>query len=533
MLDRLIGNLRFALGVAGYLRHPVTVEAGRAHVRDQVPRREASFLDLAERGIYQNRRSPYRRLLEHAGIDHAALTRLVGEHGLEGALERLYQAGVYVSYEELRGRKPVRRGNLEFTVKVSDFDNPLLTAFSESRTSGSRSSGTRVFLDLTMLEIEAYQLAAACDAHGAIGRPLAVWRPQPPSSVGVNAMLRYTKFGMRPSAWFSQGGFRFDAGGWRGAIYLGYVSIMSRVVRQPFPWPRFVPQDRADIVADWLAGQKRRDGTAAVLDTSVSGATRVCQNALDRGLDISGSIVIVGGEPLTEARGRIIHAAGATAIDRYAMLEAGTVALGCARPTEVDDMRLVREKLAVFNKDKTVGAQGETVPALVYTTLLPNCQMIMLNAESGDYGIVEERDCGCGLGAAGYATHIAGVRGYDKLTSEGITFMGSELYRLVEETLPARFGGHATDYQLVEEDDNGIPKVSIVASPRLGEIDDAAVIEVVLGELKNYYAVGRLATTQWRQGQTLRVIRREPYASGGRKILPLHILRSANKAGRG
>jgi hypothetical protein len=526
MLDRLLGNARVALGLAGFLRRTIDAEAGRAEIRRRLATREDSFLDLARRGIYENPKSPYRRLLRHAEIDLPALTRMVRELGLEATLERLYDAGVYVSFEELRGRKPIRRGDLEFQARVSDFDNPLQRTLMSAQTSGSRSQGTRVYLDLDMLAEESAHIASLFGAHRVSGRPIALWRPQPPAAAGMIAMLRYVQIGMRPQAWYSQDRFHLDAGGWRGALYLGYMTLVSYLVRRPFPWPRFTPQSRAAVLAEWLAA-KKHSGTPAVLDTSVSGATRVCLVAAERGLDLSGSAFLVGGEPVTPARAAIMAAAGTTYIDRYSMMEAGVISIGCAAPTAADDMHVVTDKLIALSRDKLVGARGETVPALAYTTLLPTCSMVMLNAESGDYGDLEERQCGCPLGELGYTSHLSGVRGYDKLTSEGITFMGSELFRLVEETLPARFGGHATDYQLVEEEENGIPKVSIVASPALGEIDEGAIVEVVLQGLRGYYTVGALMTEQWRQSETLRVLRREPYTSGHRKILPLHILQKA------
>jgi hypothetical protein len=531
MLDRLIGNLRFAAGLAGYLRRPIGVEAARSEIAERMASREESFLDLARRAIYDNPGSPYRRLLIHAGIELADLTRMTRELGLKETLGRLYDAGVYVSFEELRGRKPICRGDLEFTVKVSDFDNPLLTAFVAAHTSGSRSQGTRVYVDLERLASEAAQLACLFDAHGVFGRPLAVWHPQPPAAVGMNEMLRCSRIGMRPEVWFSQDHFHLDAGGWRGAIYLAYATVISNLVRKPFPWPRFVPQQRAVAVAEWLAASKRH-GRPAILDCSASGATRVCLAAAERGLDIGGTAFMVGGEPITPAKIEIMRTAGIIILDRYNMMEAGVVAIGCAASSQPDDMHIVTEKLLAITRDKEVGSNGETVPALAYTTLLTNCAMVMLNAESGDYADLEERNCDCSLGRLGYSTHITGLRAYDKLTSEGITFMGSELFRLVEETLPTRFGGHATDYQVVEEEENGIPKVSIIASPRLGEIDEPAVVEAVLEGLKNYYTVGPLMAEQWRQAQTLRILRREPYATGRRKILPLHIRQAGGNAPR-
>jgi hypothetical protein len=37
--------------------------------------------------------------------------------------------------------------------------------------------------------------------------------------------------------------------------------------------------------------------------------------------------------------------------------------------------------------------------------------------------------------------------------------------------LPARFGGNPTDYQFVERERHGLPKVSLVVSPHIGSLD--------------------------------------------------------------
>ena len=49
-----------------------------------------------------------------------------------------------------------------------------------------------------------------------------------------------------------------------------------------------------------------------------------------------------------------------------------------------------------------------------------------------------------------------------------MNFLGADLIRLIEEVLPARFGGAPTDYQFVErEDARGLPKVDLRVSPRI------------------------------------------------------------------
>jgi hypothetical protein len=420
LIDRLLGNARFAIGLYGFMRNPTSLAAARASIRRQLAERETSFLDVMKRAVYARPDSPYLRLLRHAGIGLGDLEAMVASYGLRATLQSLYDGGVYLTHEEFSGRRPVQRGSLRFEVKVSDFDNPLLTAFSAVQSSGSRSAGTRVYIDLSMMEGEAEHIICFMDAHGALGRPIAIWSPAPPLTQGLNNFFRYSRIGARPEAWFSQTKIPWTPAGARAAAYIAYSSLLTRLAGRPLPMPRYTPRTEGIRVARWL-GRQRRAGRPGLVDCSVSSATRVCLAAREAGLDIAGSMFRTGGEPLTEAKEAIIAAAGCHVIDRYQMTETGVIALGCAARDEVDDMHVVLDKFEVLQRDKVVGAAGETVPALVYTTLRPNCRAIMLNAESGDYGTLSQRHCGCPLDELGYSLHLSGVRAYDKLTSEGVT----------------------------------------------------------------------------------------------------------------
>ena len=107
------------------------------------------------------------------------------------------------------------------------------------------------------------------------------------------------------------------------------------------------------------------------------------------------------------------------------------------------------------------------------------------------------------------STHLHRIRSYEKLTTEGNHFLGSDLHALVDEVLPGRFGGAPTDYQLVEEEVRGLPKLSVVVGPRIGEVAEDEVLSEVLGFLRQKPR-NRLMADVWAQGDTLRVVRREP-----------------------
>ena len=171
------------------------------------------------------------------------------------------------------------------------------------------------------------------------------------------------------------------------------------------------------------------------------------------------------------------------------------------------------------------GGAGDPVPVNVYTTLDYTTPKLMLNVESDDYGVLERRSCGCLLEQVGYDLHLHTIRSWEKLTSEGMNFIGADLMKIVEEVLPGRFGGNPTDYQFLEEEERGLPKVTLLVSPRIGPVDEAAVSDLVLSYLGGAPGSAMDYSDRWREGETLRVRREEPVATQASKILALHTVR--------
>jgi hypothetical protein len=107
-----------------------------------------------------------------------------------------------------------------------------------------------------------------------------------------------------------------------------------------------------------------------------------------------------------------------------------------------------------------------------------------------------------------------------------MTFLGHDLIRLVEEVLPARFGGGPTDYQFVEVERDGLPRVDLLVSPRLGPLDEPAVAAAVLAFLDHIPGAAQTDFgDRWRQGGTLAIRRAEPLHTAASKVLALHVAR--------
>lgn len=513
---------RYAGGIRGFLQQSLSSADCRRMVVDQKARRQETFLSMLERGVYGHARSPYRRLLEHAGVRFEDAAALVHQLGLEGALDALYDRGVYVTIDEFKGRKPIVRDGVTIETRTGDFDNPLLVHHYETRTGGSRGPRTRLVVDLDLLAYEAAQTQIFLSAFAIEDRPVGIWREVLPGPVGIKTFLRHTKIGGRVLAWFTPRQPIARLEDVKYQMFTLATAVISRLAGKAMPMPVHVPPADPARIAGWLAAQKA-SGHPAILDTNTSAAVRTCLAAKELGLDISGSFFRVSAEPYTPAKDAIIRERGCQTASHYSCAEVGYMGMACAHPDAVDEVHLMTDKVALVQRQKKVGGSDISVGALAFTTVLPSCPKLMLNVELGDYATVTTRRCGCLLDELGFDTHLHDVRSWEKLNSAGVTFLGTELIALVEDVLPSRFGGHAMDYQFVEEEEAGLPRVSLFIHPRLDDIDQRAVLDTVLTELGGCPGGGLMADT-WRANGTLRVRRQEPYTTGAFKLLPLHIL---------
>jgi len=517
----------FARGLRGFYARPIGLAEARATVRRRLDEREANFLRVAESRIFAHPQSPYRPLFAAAGCSLGDLRALVRRHGLEPALAELHRAGVYVSFEEFKGRVPLVRGGRELPLRPSAFDNPLPENAFESSTGGGTGATSRLRLDLGYLAAQAPNHMLMRDAHGVLDVPSALWRPTLPFSGGTSQALRAARFGHPMHAWFTPGTGAHMRRLAKFRQLTRLIVLLGRVYGGVVPRPRRVPLDRAEQIAQWLREQLDGHG-ACVLQTTVSQSLRVCLAAVERGIDLHGAVCMDSGEPPSDAKVRGITDSGARYVPNYAFSEGGIVAAGCAKPADSTDVHLYADLFALVQQPREIPGAGATVGAFHFTSLTPAAPKVLLNVELDDYGLVEERDCGCPLGDLGYARHLRRIQSFQKLTGEGMTLVGSEVIGILESTLPRRFGGSPLDYQLLEEEDErGFTRLSIVVSPRVALADEAAVVETVAQAFEEGSAGAQASGAMWRAAGSLRVRRCEPFRSAVGKQLALHV------AGRG
>jgi hypothetical protein len=513
-----LGHVRLAHALPDFLREPVSAEGAKAYIRERMQTRPQVFLQMLDRAVFGNPRSPYLQLFQAAACQPGDVRCLVAREGVEGTLRELQRAGIYVTLEEFKGRVPAVCGSRTFEFSEADFDNPTAPTHFGTSSGGSRGRPTRVSVSLTHIAQTVPHWAVWFAAHGWSSQPVVFWTPVH-AGVAIG-QLRYAKTGQRFVKWFSL----CDGATFKDRMAAAYVHGVIRRAAG-FPRPEPVALGRAWVVGEFIAALAHQGPTPCV-NVSPSVAVRISRAMQQRGVSLANVAFLLRGEPLTSERKAVIEASGARAVQTYGFAEGGTVGSQCPAPAEADDVHVFLDAFAVIGRDRPPHT-SDSVKALLMTALRPACPKIMLNTEIGDCGVLETRPCGCLLDTVGYNQHIHGIRSFEKLNGEGVTFFGADLQRLLEKSLPERFGGSVGDYQLLEEQDaHGIAHHTLVVSPDVGPLDEGTLRTAFLGELRRISGSYRLMVNLWEQADSLEVSRRSPVQTGRGKILPFIALGS-------
>ncbi len=506
---------RLARELPAFLRTPLSLQQARSEIKLRLEQREQRFLALARDAIYSDPTSPYLKLLRSAGCEQGDLEKLVTSEGLEGALGRLADKGVGVAFEEFKGYSDAIRGSDRFTFAESDFDNPLVDARIVMRSGGTRSAGTTVPIGLPYIGDMSGNTAVALSANGLEDYDHAIWM----FSTGLMLSIRLAKLGRSPLAWF----YPVDSRTWKLRAGAKWMRFLGARAGHRLPPPDFVDLQNPLRMARWLRDQLH-EKRKVCLTCYASSAARVSTAAVNDGIELEGACFITIGEPYTSAKRQAIEKSGARGVDHFGMTEAGLIGFSCPNATAPDDVHFFRDTYGLIQRPRAVSVDGAEIDAFLITTLLRSAPKIMLNTDTGDYGQVDRRACGCDLESIGLCDHISDIRSFEKLTSEGMTFVKSNLTRILEEALPARFGGASSDYQVVEQEGaDGYQELTLLIAPEVGPLDEQQAAKAFLDELQSEGGYQRMGASIWRQLETVKVRRRNPVATKAGKILPYHL----------
>ena len=155
-VDTFLMYARFMGGLPAHLRSHLTVEQAQEAVRRGLAGRDDNFLRIARRTIYGHTLQPVSadaatgrvRVRRHRGLGPRAWPR--------ADPCALRAEGVYVTFEEYKGRRRIERGDRDGRADDHAFDNPLARRGYEGSTGGSTGrKGNRVGTDLDNLTSQA------------------------------------------------------------------------------------------------------------------------------------------------------------------------------------------------------------------------------------------------------------------------------------------------------------------------------------------------------------------------------------------
>ena len=510
---------RFLRRLPAFLRHRIDVPEARGILRRRLERREEDFLTLVRLGVYARPGSVYQQMLELVGCEYGDLESLVRQHGLEAALEMLLRQGIYLTGDELKGRRAIVRGGTSIEARHDDLQNPLIRGELLRYRIGSRGSRQPVAVSLAAVRERSVNLCLSYDARGGIGWQHAYW--EVPGGAVMTHVLECHPFQGPPARWFSQ----LDPAApglhprYRWSVRL--TRWAAAVAGAALPRPTYVPLDAPFPIIEWMLDTLRR-GETPHLKTYASSAARLCQIALAHGIDLTGVHFTVTGEPATEARLATIRRTGARATPRCGASETGLIGIGCLKPEVCDELHLFQDLNAVIQPGSWK-LDTLTPRTLLVTALRPTARMVLLNASLGDEATLGPRACGCPMEQLGWTVHLHSIRSPEKLTAAGMNFRDVDVERVLERVLPDRFGGGPTDYQLVEDvTPGGESRLRLLVHPAVGPLDVQQVAATFLAAIGHGSGVERVMSLLWREAGVVNVERRVPIVTSAGKILHLH-----------
>ncbi len=501
---------RFVAGFPRFIRQTLNEESARAILSERLRNREANFLRLVRATVFDYPPSPYLQLMKDAGCALGDLETLVSQDGLDAALGKLEISGVRVTFEEMKGRTPLVRGGKTIEIDDYSFDNPLNFQSVTSQTTGSTGKPTRANLELGHITALAPARMLSQVANDVFGRPTIVYRAGLPSAAAISNILTAIMVGNPVRHWFSPVSASDIDAPVRFRIANGLMPILTRASGRPFPRMEVVPIRDAVVVARAARMLVDQEGSC-VVRCAVSTSLAVALAAIAAGIDLTGVAFMGAAEPPSDAKVKGIRESGARYVTNYAMNEAGMIGAGCPNGLDQTDVHFMRDSLAVVPASRLIDGGGDASIGFAFTSLLPTAPKILINVDSDDHGVLEERRCGCLFDELGFSQHIRQVRSTSKLTGRGVTLVATDIVRVIEEVLPLRFGGTPQDYQLVEEEDsNGRTMLTLLVSPSISISDERAPAIALYDALAAGRPGASFSGAILKGGEAVRVRREKP-----------------------
>jgi hypothetical protein len=172
-------------------------------------------------------------------------------------LQALAARGVFVSYDEFKGRCPAVRGSQRFGFSSDDFNDPRLSNHVLAATSGTRGVPVSVPIDADHIAELAPSWSIFLDEHNCLDEPLIFWTP---GHAGVAARyLACARAGRKYAQWF----ISEDVASVASRTYAEYVHRFSRWAGS-FPAPARASFAEPERVLHYILTLLNRRSTSCV-----------------------------------------------------------------------------------------------------------------------------------------------------------------------------------------------------------------------------------------------------------------------------
>lgn len=527
MLQKLQRYHEFRRTLERLLPVRLSLEECEHQIQQRLERREQTFLELAQRAIFHNPKNPYHHLLRDAGIGFEDLKGSAHRSGLDATLKQLRDEGIFLTFEEYKGRQPLVRRGKRYPFSMQDLRIPHhADNFITTSTGGSTGAAIHLPLSLTSALVGASHVAVSYAQWGTEAMKMGLWSSTP-LTANLPTLLIRSILNRPLSAWFTMLSDRHATPSWKDRLLLH--TALHMMARRGFAVPavQHIPFEQAHRIAEWIAAQQ---SCKTWISCNVSSAVRICQAAKDRKLEIHGTCFGMGSEPLTEAKKAEINGAGCVPVAVYNSMEAGRIASICSHPRCADDLHVCTDLVAVITRRRPRPFSEELVDAFLITTLRQDRGLFLLNVEFDDFGFLEERACGCSLDRLGFRLHVGNIRSFAKLNTAGTTVPLGDIAWVIEQAMPQAFGGASIDYQLVEEDQGSQTRLTLRISPRVGPLMEAKVLERFFSTVSDIDARYAEFAHLWNASGAVRIARAEPLLTSRGKLMPIRILRAGERA---
>jgi phenylacetate-coenzyme A ligase PaaK-like adenylate-forming protein len=290
------------------------------------------------------------------------------------------------------------------------------------------------------------------------------------------------------------------------------------------PYPTYLDPDDFSPVARYLV-ERHAQGTKTAIVGFVSSIARVAAAAVDLCLDLNGCLALVVGEALTDAKRRVIESAGIDVYPTYGTSDFGNIGYPCRKMKTGNCVHVFQHAAGLISRQQTSTYTDHTADVLYATSLLPFAPRLFINVELGDSGTIEPTSCDCGFSRLGLNVQVRDMAAISKVTAQGMTVGADELVQVLEEALPAKFGGRPGDYQIVETEAASQTEVILRIRPGVTSAPPEQVLQVFLDEARRLYG-GSLSVLSWVHSNGIRAEFAAPILAGTGKFRAIRLLGS-------